>query len=197
MKLDFEKYADGLIPAIVQDAKTNKVLMLGFMNQESFALTQKDKRVTFYSRSRQKLWTKGETSGNFLEVEEILIDCDSDSILVKANPLGPVCHTGSDTCFEEVNRPDNILFELERVIEERMENRTESSYTSRLFEEGRNRIAKKVGEEAVELVIEAVGKNDELFKEEASDLLYHFIVMLVDRNIKFEEVMEVLRQRKR
>jgi len=208
MKIDFEKYADGLVPVIVQDFETNVVLMLGFMNAEAFELTEKTEKVTFFSRSRRKLWTKGETSGNFLDVKEILIDCDKDTILIRANPAGAVCHTGADTCFDEENFPakahsgknletENFLFELEKVIQSRKENPSENSYTSKLFSKGINKIAQKVGEEAVELIIEAKDDNAELFKSEASDLLYHFLVLLVEKNISLADVLETLKQRKR
>ena len=208
MKIDYEKYADGLIPAIVQDYETKVVLMLGFMNRESFELTETTRKVTFFSRSRQKLWTKGETSGNFLYVKEISFDCDKDTILIKANPVGAVCHTGADTCFNEKNvsaethrreetKVVNFLFELEKVIQERKNNPSENSYTSKLFAKGINKIAQKVGEEAVELVIEAKDDNAELFKAEAADLLYHFLVLLVEKNISLEDVTETLKERKR
>ena len=205
MKIDFEKYADGLVPAIVQDFETDKVLMLGFMNAEAFELTENTEKVTFFSRSRHKLWTKGETSGNFLDVKEILIDCDKDTILIKANPAGVICHTGADTCFEEENFPakaqngdeSSFLFELEKVIQSRKENPSENSYTSKLFAKGINKIAQKVGEEAVELIIEAKDDNAELFKSEASDLLYHFLVLLAEKNISLADVLETLKQRKR
>lgn len=208
MKIDYEKYADGLVPAIVQDFETNKVLMLGFMNQASFELTEKTRRVTFYSRSRRQLWTKGETSGNFLHVKEILTDCDEDTILIKAAPVGAVCHTGADTCFNEKNsrassqsaastKAENFLFELESVIKDRKNNPSEDSYTSRLFAKGINKIAQKVGEEAVELVIEAKDDDDELFKGESADLLYHFLILLVEKNISLDEVVETLKRRKR
>jgi phosphoribosyl-ATP pyrophosphohydrolase/phosphoribosyl-AMP cyclohydrolase len=208
MKIDYEKYADGLVPAIVQDFETNVVLMLGFMNRESYEITEKTRKVTFFSRSRQQLWTKGETSGNFLDVKEILIDCDKDTILIKANPAGAVCHTGADTCFNEKNSPaktqrrektedENFLFELEEVIKDRKKNPSENSYTSKLFAKGINKIAQKVGEEAVELVIEAKDDNAELFKAEAADLLYHFLVLLVEKNISLEDVIKTLKQRKR
>jgi phosphoribosyl-ATP pyrophosphohydrolase/phosphoribosyl-AMP cyclohydrolase len=208
MKIDYEKYADGLVPAIVQDFETNVVLMLGFMNRESYEITEKTRKVTFFSRSRQQLWTKGETSGNFLYVKEILIDCDKDTILIKSNPAGAVCHTGADTCFNEKNSPaktqrrektedENFLFELEEVIKDRKKNPSENSYTSKLFAKGINKIAQKVGEEAVELVIEAKDDNAELFKAEAADLLYHFLVLLVEKNISLEDVIKTLKQRKR
>ncbi len=197
MKIDFEKYADSLVPAIVQDFETGKVLMLGFMNRESFEKTQKTGKVTFFSRSRQRLWTKGETSGNFLEVREILNDCDRDTILIKAKPLGAICHTGADTCFDESNESKTFLFELEKVILERKNNPSENSYTSKLFAKGLNKIAQKVGEEAVELVIEAKDDNKELFKAEAADLLYHFLVLLAEKNIGLDEVLEALKERRR
>ncbi|NJM53430.1 MAG: bifunctional phosphoribosyl-AMP cyclohydrolase/phosphoribosyl-ATP diphosphatase HisIE [Blastocatellia bacterium] len=197
MKVDFNKYSDGLVPTIVQDFQTKKVLMLGFMNAESLAKTQDIQRVTFFSRSRQKLWTKGETSGNFLHVKEISVDCDYDTILIKAIPTGVVCHTGAETCFDEKNESDNYLFELEKVIQHRKLKPSESSYTSKLFAKGINKIAQKVGEEAVELVIEAKDSNDDLFKNEAADLLYHLIVLLAAKDVYLQEVIETLKERKR
>jgi phosphoribosyl-ATP pyrophosphohydrolase/phosphoribosyl-AMP cyclohydrolase len=197
MKIDFEKSSDGLVPAIVQDAETHKVLMLGYMNRAAFEKTQKTELVTFFSRSRQKLWTKGETSGNFLRVQKILIDCDDDTILIKANPLGAVCHTGAETCFEEKNESENFLFALEKVIEERKQNRSESSYTSQLFEKGLNKIAQKVGEEAFELVIEAKDDNDNLFKNEAADLLFHYLVLLAAKNVSLKDIAKILTSRKK
>ena len=197
MKINFEKYADGLVPAIVQDARTQKVLMLGFMNGEAFEQTQKSGKAVFFSRSRQRLWTKGETSGNFLEIKEILLDCDNDTILIKAVPSGAVCHTGADTCFDEKNESENFLFELEKIIQSRKQTAVENSYTSRLFAKGLNKIAQKVGEEAVELVIEAKDENEELFKSEAADLLYHFLVLLAEKNICLTEVLETLKVRRR
>ncbi|MGI8668506.1 MAG: bifunctional phosphoribosyl-AMP cyclohydrolase/phosphoribosyl-ATP diphosphatase HisIE [Aridibacter sp.] len=197
MKIDFKKSADKLVPAVVQDANTNKVLMLGYMNKEAFKKTKKSGKVTFFSRSRQEIWEKGETSGNFLEVKKILLDCDSDTLLIKAIPNGAVCHTGKDTCFKEKNKPDNFLFELEEIIEDRKNNPKKSSYTSRMFTRGVNYIVKKFGEESFELAIEAKDADDKLFKAEAADMLYFFTVMLVERNIKLEEVLEVLRKRRR
>jgi phosphoribosyl-ATP pyrophosphohydrolase/phosphoribosyl-AMP cyclohydrolase len=197
MKLDFDKYADGLIPAIVQDANTNKVLMLGFMNRKAFKKTKKNGKVTFYSRSRQELWTKGETSGNFLEVKKILVDCDSDTILIKADPQGKVCHEGFDTCFKEKNKADNFLFELESIVEDRKVNPKKSSYTSRMFARGVNYIVKKFGEESFELAIEAKDSDDKLFKAEAADVLYFFTVMLVEKNVPLADVLQVLRKRRR
>lgn len=196
MKIDFEKFPDGLVPAIVQDARTRTVLMLGYMSRESLDKTNESGKVVFFSRSRRKLWTKGETSGNFLRVEEILIDCDADAILIKATPSGAVCHTGADTCFDEKNESDDFLFNLEQTIKARKENPRENSYTSKLFQKGINKIAQKVGEEAVELVIEAKDENDELFKAEAADLIYHFLVLLRAKNLELNDVIESLRQRK-
>lgn len=195
MKINFEKYADGLVPAIVQDAETRQVLMLGFMNREAFEETQKTRKVVFFSRSRQKLWTKGETSGNFLDVKEILLDCDDDTILIRAIPVGAVCHSGADTCFNEKNEPKDFLLKLEKTIQNRREIFSESSYTAKLFAAGINKIAQKVGEEAIELIIEAKDDNDELFKNEAGDLLYHFLVLLSAKNVNLGEVTEILRQR--
>lgn len=197
MKIDFEKSSDGLVPAIVQDAETHKILMLGYMNRAAFEQTQKKEFVTFFSRSRQKLWTKGETSGNFLRVEKILIDCDDDTILIKANPLGVVCHTGAETCFNEKNESENFLFVLEKVIKERKQNRREDSYTSKLFENGLNKIAQKVGEEAFELVIEAKDDNNDLFKNEAADLLFHYLVLLAAKNVSLKEITEILKSRRK
>jgi phosphoribosyl-ATP pyrophosphohydrolase/phosphoribosyl-AMP cyclohydrolase len=197
MKPNFKKSSDGLLPAIVQDVETNKVLMLGYMNKESFKQTKKTGKVTFYSRSQKKLWEKGATSGNTLIVEEILLDCDADTILVKANPKGAVCHTGSDTCFDEKNASDNFLFKLESIIKDRKRRPRKSSHTSALFARGINKISQKVGEEAVEFIIEAIDNNDELLKSEASDLLYHFIVLLVAKDIPLEDVIKVLKKRRR
>ena len=197
MQVDFEKYTDGLVPAIVQDFHTLKVLMLGFMSAESLQKTRETRKVTFFSRSRQTLWTKGETSGNFLHLKDILIDCDRDTILIKAIPVGAVCHTGADTCFEEKNEAENFLSELEKVIKLRKLEPSEDSYTTKLFRKGINKIAQKVGEEAVELVIEAKDDNDDLFKNEAADLLYHTLVLLAAKNVDLQEVIEVLRVRKK
>jgi len=195
MKLDFEK-SGGLIPAIIQDTDTNKVLMLGYMNQEAFNKTQQEGKVTFYSRSRQTLWTKGETSGNFLLVSKILIDCDNDTILVKATPTGPVCHTGQDTCFNETNQSDlSFLLELEQLISERKKNPVAGSYTVKLFSEGIKKIAQKVGEEATEVVIDAVDGDNERLKEETADLLYHLLVLLAEKEIALSEVVGILQNR--
>lgn len=196
MNLDFNK-SGGLIPAVVQDAVTAKVLMVGFMNEEAWQRTLSGGVVTFYSRTRCRLWTKGEESGNYLDVTEILADCDSDTLLIKANPRGPVCHTGADTCFGETNRPDGIRFldYLQEFITLRRKEMPKGSYTTRLFESGINKIAQKVGEEAVELVIEAKDLNDELFLNEAADLMYHFIVLLTSRGYALKDVAEVLNAR--
>ncbi len=190
---DFSK---GLIPAIIQDASTRKVLMLGYMNEEAFLKTKTEKRVTFFSRSKNRLWTKGETSNNFLQVESILVDCDQDTILILAHPEGPTCHTGSDTCFNESNA-DNAawLDHLKHVIRSRKNADADTSYTASLFKKGTNKVAQKVGEEAVELVIEAMSNNDELFKGEAADLLFHYLVLLEDRGIGLEQIIELLQQR--
>jgi phosphoribosyl-AMP cyclohydrolase / phosphoribosyl-ATP pyrophosphohydrolase len=194
MKPDFSKYADKLIPAIVQDAHTQKVLMLGFMNEEALVKTQQEGKVIFYSRSKQRLWTKGETSNNFLLVKEILSDCDNDTILIKAHPAGPVCHTGADTCFNETN-PRFTLQTLEETITDRKNNPSDSSYTSSLFAKGINKIAQKVGEEAVELVIESKDNNEEKFLNEAADLLYHYFVLLQAKNYQLDNVIKVLAER--
>ena len=195
MKIDFTKSPDGLIPVIVQDNKTNIVLMLGYMNAEAFEKTQKEKRVTFFSRSKKRLWTKGEESGNFLNVNSILIDCDNDTILIKATPVGPVCHTGADTCFNEKNISADFLLQLEQIILNRKENPTDKSYTSSLFAKGINKIAQKVGEEAVELVIEAKDCNDELFKNEAADLLFHYLILLSAKGYSLSDITDILRSR--
>lgn len=190
---DFSK---GLIPAIIQDAKTQKVLMLGYMNEEAYLKTIAEKRVTFFSRSKNRLWTKGEISENYLQVVNLLIDCDQDTILIQANPEGPTCHTGTDTCFNESNQ-DNAawLDSLKHVIRSRKNETAEKSYTASLFQKGTHKIAQKVGEEAVELVIEALMKNDDLFKGEAADLLFHLLVLLEDRGIGLEEVIKLLQER--
>lgn len=195
MNIDFQK-AGGLVPVIIQDARTAKVLMLGFMNEEALAKTENEGKVTFFSRTKNRLWTKGETSGNFLNVVAIIPDCDNDTILIKANPVGPVCHTGADTCFDEKNRP-NALFlgYLQHVISERRNSTSEKSYTKSLFEKGINKIAQKVGEEAVELVIESKDDNADLFKNEAADLLYHLLVLLEAKDFHIDDIMKVLAER--
>ena len=196
---NFSKAADSLLPAVVQDSLTNKVLMLGYMNAEAFQKTLSENIVTFYSRSKNRLWTKGETSHNFLNVKEILIDCDEDTILIKAQPDGPTCHTGEDTCFQEINdgKAPFLNYLQKNIIRERKNNPSEKSYTSQLFALGVNKIAQKVGEEAVELVIEAKDNNDELFKGEAADLLFHYLILLEQRNMDLDDIITVLQSRHR
>ena len=195
MGIDFKKYADGLVPAIIQDASTNKVLMLGFMNEEALAKTNELQKVTFFSRSKNRLWTKGEESGNYLFVKEIKVDCDNDTLLIKAEPSGPVCHTGADTCWDEKNIHGNFLQQLETIITERKNNPSEKSYTSSLFAKGINKIVQKLGEEAVELVIEAKDDNADLFKSEAADLLFHYLILLQSKGFKLDDIVEVLKER--
>ncbi len=192
MKLNFNKYTNGLVPAIVQDATTNKVLMLGFMNEDALKVTQETGKATFYSRSQKKIWTKGETSGNFLNVTEVLSDCDEDTLLIKAKPIGPTCHKGTDTCFKETNQSDFSLEYLESVINQRLSESPEKSYTRRLFDKGINKLAQKVGEEAVELVIEAKDENDNLFINEAADLMFHYLLLLKAKGFKLEDVISTL-----
>ena len=194
MKPDFQKYPDGLIPVIIQDSESLVILMLGYMNEAALAKTQQDGKVTSFSRSKQRLWTKGETSGNFLLVKEILEDCDNDTLLIKARPLGPVCHTGQDTCFGEINKSFSLT-QLEEVIRERKNNPNPGSYTSSLFEKGINKIAQKVGEEAIELVIESKDQNDERFVNEAADLLFHYLILLQAKNHKLNDVVLALSKR--
>lgn len=197
MKLDFNK-GDGLVPAIVQDSKTRKVLMLGYMNEEALAATKEGGKVTFYSRSKQRLWTKGESSGNYLNLVDIKVDCDKDALLILAKPTGPVCHTGEDTCFKEKNEdPLVFLKKLEKTIHKRKINPQEGSHTSKLFKKGINKIAQKVGEEAVELVIEAKDNDNMLFINEAADLLYHYMILLEAKNMKLSDVVKVLEGRDR
>lgn len=195
MDVDFSKSSDGLVPAIIQDACTHRILMLGYMNRESLDRTLKDGKVTFYSRSKKRLWTKGEESGHFLMLEDIKLDCDRDTLLIQARPTGPVCHTGADTCFEEKNENENFLIELENTIIDRHQNPTGKSYTASLFAKGINKVAQKVGEEAVELVIEAKDNNEELFLNEGADLLYHYLVLLTAKGYVLEDVIEVLKMR--
>lgn len=194
MQPDFSKSIDGLLPAIVQDSRTRRVLMLGYMNEEALKKTQTDKRVTFWSRSKKRLWTKGEESGHFLDVNSIELDCDRDTFLIQATPHGPVCHTGADTCWNEPNQ-DHFLFELERIIQQRKNADPESSYTAKLLSRGINKVAQKVGEEAVELVIEAKDDNADLFKDEAADLLYHYLVLLTAKNMQLSDIIEILEKR--
>lgn len=191
--IDFEKL-NGLVPCVVQDALTNKVLMVAFMNTEAYEKTLRERKVTFYSRSKKRLWTKGETSGNSLDLVEILQDCDNDSLLIKVNPKGPTCHTGADTCFNEKNEGWNLA-RLEAMIKDRKANPKKGSYTTSLFESGLNKIAQKVGEEAVELVIEAKDENKDLFLNEAADLLYHYLVLLQAKNTSLDDVKAVLKKR--
>lgn len=197
MNIDFDKYADGLVPAIVQDVQTRKVLMLGFMNQEAVDATIALGKVTFYSRSKQRLWTKGETSNNFLLLKEIKVDCDNDTLLIQATPVGPACHTGADTCFFEsnTNNPADFLWYLESVIADRKNNPSEKSYTTSLFAKGINKVAQKVGEEAVELVIESKDDNKELFLGEAADLMFHYLILLQAKGYSLADVVEVLKGR--
>ncbi|HOG75384.1 MAG TPA: bifunctional phosphoribosyl-AMP cyclohydrolase/phosphoribosyl-ATP diphosphatase HisIE [Candidatus Marinimicrobia bacterium] len=197
MNIDFTKN-NGLLPAIIQDEKTGKVLMLGYMNRESYEKTKATGRVTFFSRSRQALWTKGETSGNFLEVKEILSDCDGDTLLIKVKPTGPTCHTGADTCFNEKNIAEKpFIFELEEIIRDRRNNPKPGSYTNKLFDAGNERIAQKVGEEATEVVIDAVTGNEMRLPEEVADLLYHLLVLLVAKDVALDDIMNVLEKRHR
>jgi len=195
MNVDFQKYTDGLVPAIIQDYKTSKVLMLGFMNAEALSKTMQEGRVTFYSRSKKRLWTKGEESGNFLLVKSVMSDCDNDTLLIKAEPLGPVCHTGADTCWSEKNHSEDFLFYLEDIIKVRRTGTDEKSYVRQLFRKGINKIAQKVGEEAIETVIEAKDDNKELFLNEAADLLFHYLVLLQAKDFKLDDVISVLKQR--
>jgi phosphoribosyl-ATP pyrophosphohydrolase/phosphoribosyl-AMP cyclohydrolase len=194
MNIDFKKYQDGLVPAVIQDATSKNVLMLGFMNEEAYSKTLETKKVTFYSRSKQRLWTKGEESGNFLNLLEILNDCDNDTLLIKVNPVGPVCHTGTDTCWNEKNEK-NFLFQLEDIIERKRSESPETSYTASLFKKGINKIAQKVGEEAIETVIEAKDNNDDLFLNESADLLFHYLILLQAKNFKLQDIIEVLEKR--
>ena len=195
MKPDFTKYVDSLVPVIVQDNDTKIVLMLGYMNQAAFEKTLEEKKVVFFSRSKQRLWMKGESSGNYLFVKEILSDCDNDCLLIKARPAGPVCHTGADTCFAEKNSSKDFFQSLENIINERKSVPSENSYTSSLFTKGINAIAQKVGEEAVELIIEAKDNHNEKFKNEAADLLFHYLVLLSAREMKFKDIIHVLEAR--
>lgn len=194
MQPDFTKYKDGLMPAIIQDAGTSQVLMLGFMNEAAFEQSKKDGTVTFFSRSKQRLWTKGETSGNFLHIREIKTDCDHDTLLIRVIPAGPVCHTGADTCFNESNDRFSLQ-KLEQIIIDRKNNPAEKSYTSSLFAKGVNKVAQKVGEEAVELVIESKDDNRELFLGEAADLLFHYMVLLQFKGYSLADVVDTLEKR--
>lgn len=193
MNINFSK-SDGLVPVIIQHAATMHVLMLGYMNEEALKKTISEGKVTFFSRSKKRLWTKGETSGNYLLVDEIAEDCDHDALLIKAFPQGPTCHTGSASCFKEASSK-GFLYKLEKVIEQRIAENTEGSYTSNLFRRGVNKVAQKVGEEAVELVIESKDNNLDLFKNEAADLLYHFLILLKTKSLNLQDIEEVLRGR--
>lgn len=193
MNIDFDK-GNGLVPVIVQDATTSQVLMLGYMNQEALSKTRELGKVTFFSRSKHRLWTKGETSGHFLMVQEITADCDQDTILIKAIPVGPACHTGSYSCFGQ-EESKGFIYKLEEVIHQRITDDASESYTNKLFKSGINKVAQKVGEEAVELVIEAKDDNPDLFKNEAADLLYHLLVLLRAKNVSLQELEETLKNR--
>ena len=195
MNLDFNK-TNGLVPVIIQDYRTLQVLMLGYMNEEAFLKTQQENKVAFFSRSKNRLWTKGESSGNFLLVKDIQIDCDNDTILIKAEPIGPTCHTGSSTCFGE-ETAKGFLYKLEETISQRINDNDQKSYTNTLFKQGINKVAQKVGEEAIELVIEAKDNDDELFKNEAADLLYHFLILLKAKNMKLEDIEFILKNREK
>ena len=195
MNIDFSKYADGLVPAIIQDFNTDKVLMLGFMNQEALEKTEALGRVTFFSRSKQRLWTKGEESGNYLELKSISVDCDNDTLLIKVHPLGPVCHTGADTCWMEKNHSNNFLSYLEDIIQLRKQASPKESYVASLFAKGLNKIAQKVGEEAVELVIEAKDNDQDLFLNESADLLFHYLILLNAKGYRLTDVMDILQKR--
>ena len=193
MTIKFDKNT-GLVPVIIQDYLNLKVLMLGYMNQDAFDKTLQEKRVTFFSRSKNRLWTKGESSGNFLELMDWKLDCDNDTILIKAKPLGPTCHKGTTTCFAE-ETDKGFLYELQQTISEKIDNNDENSYTNELYKRGINKVAQKVGEEAVELVIEAKDDNDELFLNEAADLLYHYLILLKAKGFTIEDVEKVLNSR--
>ena len=195
MKIDFKKYTDGLVPAIVQDYKTQKVLMLGFMNAESLKRTEETGKVSFYSRSKKRLWTKGEESGNELLLRQIMVDCDYDTLLIKAEPTGPVCHTGADTCWSEKNHSEDFLNYLEHIIEIRKDGLDDKSYVKQLFGKGLNKIAQKVGEEATEMIIEAKDVNRQLFLNESADLLFHFLILLQAKNCRLEDVINILKER--
>lgn len=193
MNIDFKK-GNGLVPVIIQDSKSLQVLMLGYMDEDALKKTEKEKIVTFYSRSKNRLWTKGESSGKFLEVDELQIDCDNDAILIKATPKGPTCHTGSTSCFAE-ETSKGFLYKLEETIHQRINKNDQSSYTNNLFQKGINKVAQKVGEEAVELVIESKDENLDLFKNEAADLLYHLLILLKAKGVNLEEIEDVLKGR--
>jgi phosphoribosyl-AMP cyclohydrolase / phosphoribosyl-ATP pyrophosphohydrolase len=193
MDINFNK-GNGLVPVVIQDNNTLQVLMVGYMNEEAFKKTQEEAKVTFFSRSKNRLWTKGETSGNFLIVIDITTDCDNDALLIKVNPTGPVCHTGKKSCFGE-ETPKGFIYELEQIVNQRIDNNVQESYTNRIFKKGINKIAQKVGEEAVELVIESKDDNPELFKNETADLLYHLLILLKAKGISLTDIEDVLSKR--
>ena len=193
MSIDFTK-GNGLVPVIIQHSTTLQVLMLGYMNVEAYTKTVEEKKVTFFSRTKNRLWTKGEESGNFLWVQEIQVDCDNDTLLIKADPVGPTCHKGTTSCFAE-ETPKGFLYALERIIADRIDTHVESSYTNQLYKRGINKVAQKVGEEAIEVVIEAKDTNDELFKNEAADLLYHYLILLKAKGFTLTDIEEVLKNR--
>lgn len=193
MQIDFNKN-DGLVPVIVQNTATHQVLMLGYMNEEAYELTKEKGLVTFYSRSKQRIWMKGETSNNTLNVDDIQIDCDNDTLLIKAKPNGPTCHTGFTSCFNE-ETSKGFVYELEQIIAQRIDNNDDDSYTNKLFKSGLNKVTQKVGEEAVEVIIEAKDSNDFLFKNEVADLTYHLLILLKHKGIKFEEIEQILKER--
>ena len=199
MNIDFSKNTDGLIPAIIQDSETKNVLMLGYMNAEAYEKTVESKKVTFYSRTKQRLWTKGEESGNFLNLIDIKIDCDNDTLLIQVQPAGPTCHIGTDTCWAEENKADyGFISRLENTIQVRREKAdSEKSYVASLFKLGINKIAQKVGEEAIEVVIEAKDDNDELFLSESADLLFHYLILLQAKGYKINDVVNVLKSRQK
>jgi phosphoribosyl-ATP pyrophosphohydrolase/phosphoribosyl-AMP cyclohydrolase len=199
MTIDFNKNNDGLVPVIIQDAVTKTVLMLGYMNEAALKMTKDKKKVTFYSRTKQRLWTKGEESGNFLNLVAIKVDCDNDTLLVSVNPVGPTCHKGTDTCWAGTNTENyGFISKLEQTIESRVQNAdTKASYVASLFASGINKVAQKVGEEAVEVVIEAMDSNDELFLSESADLLFHYLMLLQAKGFKLNDVIKVLRAREK
>jgi len=199
MKIDFNKNSEGLVPAIIQDATSKNVLMLGYMNQEAFEKTQETKKVTFFSRTKNRLWTKGEESGNYLELVNLKLDCDNDTLLILVNPIGPTCHKGSDTCWNDSNTESyGFISKLEDTITNRIENADASkSYVASLFKKGINKVAQKVGEEAVEVVIEAKDNNDDLFLNESADLLFHYLMLLQAKGFKLNDVVEVLKEREK
>ncbi|EIJ40256.1 phosphoribosyl-ATP pyrophosphohydrolase [Galbibacter orientalis DSM 19592] len=197
MEIDFNKNNDTLVPAVIQDANTKQILMLGYMNEEAYKKTVATQKVTFYSRTKQRLWTKGEESGNFLMLKDIKVDCDNDTLLIQVNPVGPVCHKGTDTCWAEKNETSfGFLSELEKIISDRKENQNnEKSYVASLFRSGINKIAQKVGEEAVETVIEAKDDNEELFLNESADLLFHYLILLQAKGYTLKDIAKVLEER--